>query len=111
MRTTTFKSILMLILFALPSLTFAGEIFGTIKKDGKAVAKQEVKIMQNGKEIAKAISDDNGYYSVNIKSIGKVSIELTGYAGATLEGFSTNNSSEYNLILTKTGDTWQLKKT
>jgi hypothetical protein len=111
MKTISIKSILMLVLFALPSLTFAGEIFGTLKKDGKPLAKQEIKITQNGNVLGKATTDENGYYSITVRPIGKVNIEVTGYEGAVLEAFSTNTSATYNLVLSKTGDTWQLKKT
>ena len=110
MKTISIKSILMLLLFVLPSLTFAGEIFGTIKKDGKAVAKQEIKITQNGTVLGKATTDDNGYFSITVRPVGKVNIEVTGYDGAVLEAFSTNTSSDYNLVLVKAGDKWQLKK-
>ena len=57
------KNILFCLLFFLPTLTFAGEIFGTLKKDGKALAQQEVNILQNGKVIGTATTDANGYYN------------------------------------------------
>lgn len=104
------KNILFCLLFFLPTLTFAGEIFGTLKKDGKALAKQEVNITQNGKVIGTATTDANGYFSIVIKPVGKCNIELPGYPGATFEVFSTNNSTGYTLTLVKAGDVWQLKK-
>ena len=104
------KNILFCLLFFLPTLTFAGEIFGTLKKDGKALAQQEVNILQNGKVIGTATTDANGYFSIVIKPVGKCNIELPGYAGATFEVFSTNNSTGYTLTLVKAGDVWQLKK-
>ncbi len=104
------KNILFCLLLLLPTLSFAGEIFGTLKKEGKPMVKQEVKLMQNGKEIATATTDDKGYFSVMIKPIGKLSIELPGYEGATFDVFSTNNSSGYTLSLVAEGDKWALKK-
>ena len=104
------KNLLFCLLLLLPALSFAGEIFGTLKKDGKPLAKQEVKIMQNGKEIATATTDATGYFAVVLKPIGKLTIEVPGYPGAVFEAFSTNNSTGYTLSLVKTGDTWQLKK-
>ena len=104
------KNILFCLLLLLPGISIAGEIFGTLKKDGKPMVKQEVKIMQNGKEFGKAITDANGYFSITIKQIGKFTIELPGYEGAVFEVFSTNNSTGYTLSLIKTGDKWQLKK-
>lgn len=110
MRPFQSKNILFCLLLLLPTLTFAGEIFGTLKKDGKPMVKQEVKLMQNGKEIASATTDDKGYFSVVVKPIGKLSLTLPGYDGATFDVFSTNNSSGYTLSLVKEGDKWALKK-
>ncbi len=104
------KNIILALMLLLPTLTFAGEIFGTLKKDGKPVANQEVKFTQNGKLIGTATTDASGYFSYTIKPIGKLSIEIAGYEGAIFEAFSTNNSSGYTLSLVKAGDKWQLKK-
>ena len=110
MKSTQIKNILLCLLMALPALSFAGEIFGTIKKDGKPLSKQEITITQNGKVFATATTDENGYFSIMIKQIGKFAIELPGYEGAAFDVFSTNNSSDYTLSLVKEGDKWQLKK-
>ncbi|HJW30537.1 MAG TPA: hypothetical protein VJ508_14995 [Saprospiraceae bacterium] len=110
MKSFASRHLLLALLLLLPALTFAGEIFGTLKKDGKGMAKQEVIFTQNGKEIAKTVTDDKGYFSVVIKPIGKLTISLTGYEGAVFDVFSTNNSSGYTLSLVKEGDKWTLKK-
>ena len=110
MTTIKAKHIFLCIMLFLPALTFAGEIFGTLKKDGKPLVKQEVKITQNGKVFGTATTDENGYFSIAIKQIGKFTIELPGYEGAVFEVFSTNNSTGYTLSLIKTGDKWLLKK-
>lgn len=110
MKSFQMKHILLSLFLLLPALTFAGEIFGTIKKDGKPLAGQEVKFVQNGKLIGTATTDEKGYFSIMLKPIGKMNLELTGYEGAVFEVFSTNNSSGYTLSLAKAGDTWQLKK-
>ena len=110
MRPFQAKNILFCLLLLLPTLSIAGEIFGTLKKDGKPLVKQEVKITQNGKVFGTTTTDANGYFSIMIKQIGKFTIELPGYEGATFEVFSTNNSTGYTLSLVKTGDKWQLKK-
>ena len=104
------KNILFCLLLLMPALSFAGEIFGTLKKDGKPLAKQEVKFMQGDRLIATATTDANGYFSVIVKPIGKLTVQLPGYEGAAFDVFSTNNSTGYTLSLVKTGDTWQLKK-
>ncbi len=104
------KNLFLLILFALPTLSFAGEIFGTLKKDGKPMSKQEVLITQNGKVIGRDTTDEKGYFSITLKPVGQFKLEVTGYDGATFDVFSTNNSVDYTLSLIKEGDKWQLKK-
>jgi hypothetical protein len=104
------RNIVLSLLFFLPSFVFAGEIYGTIKKDGVALAGQEVKITQAGKVIATTTTDKNGFFSTTIQQVGKFKLELTNYTGAAFEVFSTNNANGYTLTLVKEGDVWQLKK-
>jgi hypothetical protein len=104
------RNIFLFVLFLLPALSFAGEIFGTLKKDGKPVTKQEVVILQNGKVIARDTTDEKGYYSITLKPVGQFKLQVTGYDGATFDVFSTNNSVDYTLSLVKAGDKWMLKK-
>ena len=110
MRFFQAKHIMFLLLLLLPALSFAGEIFGTLKKDGKPLVKQEVKFIQNGKVLGTATTDEKGYFSIVLKPVGKISLEVTGYEGAAFEAFSTNNSTGYTLSLVKSGDKWALKK-
>ena len=64
------KRMIILILLFVPILSFAGEIYGTIKvDDGKPLTNQVVQIMQNGKLIASAKTDNNGYFTGNIREI------------------------------------------
>lgn len=104
------RSIIFSLLFFIPALTFAGEIYGTMKLDGKAVAELEIQITKDGKVIATTTTDKNGFFSVNIAQVGKYKLELPAYKGATFEVFSTNNSTGYTLTLEKSGETWILKK-
>ncbi|HQW02214.1 MAG TPA: hypothetical protein PLV75_04400 [Saprospiraceae bacterium] len=104
------RHIILSLLFFLPSFVFAGEIFGTIKKDGQPLVAQSVQITQNGKVIATTLTDKNGYFSMTIKEVGKYKLEVVDHAGATFDVFSTNNSTGYTLSLVKAGDVWQLKK-
>ena len=104
------KNIFLFLLFLVPSLTFAGEIFGTLKKDGKPVANQAITISQNGKVIGTDTTDAKGYFSITLKQVGQCKLEVSGYDGAVYNVFSTNNSADYTLSLVKEGDKWQLKK-
>lgn len=110
MRPHPAKSLLLSLLLLLPVFAFAGEIFGTLKKDGKPLVNEEVRILQNGQVIGTAKTDDKGYYSITVKQVGKCTLALPGYAGAKFDIFSTNNSTNYSLTLVKSGDAWELKK-
>jgi hypothetical protein len=102
--------ILILMLFFLPILSYAGEIYGTIKgDDGKPLTKQVVQIMQNDKVIASATTDANGYFTIAIKEVGKFKLEVVGYKDASFEVFSSNKSTRYNLLMNKAGEKWILK--
>jgi hypothetical protein len=104
------KRMLLLILLFVPVLSFAGEIYGTIKgDDGKPLTNQVVQIKQNDKVMASATTDANGYFTVTIKEIGKFKLEVVGYKDADFEVFSSNNSTRYNLLMSKAGDKWILK--
>jgi hypothetical protein len=102
--------ILIFVLICLPVLSYAGEIYGTLKgDDGKPLTKQVVQILQNDKVIATDTTDANGYFTLKIKEVGKLKFEVVGYKGASLDVFSTNNSTRYNLTLNKSGEKWILK--
>lgn len=104
------KRILTLILLFVPILSYAGDIYGTIKgDDGKPLTNQVVQIKQNDKVIASATTDTNGYFTVTIKEVGKFTLEVVGYKEASFEVFSSNKSTRYNLLMHKAGDKWVLK--
>lgn len=105
-----FRSIFLSLFFLAPAFVFAGEVSGTIKKDGVSLANQEIKITQGEKVIAVVTTDKNGYFSINIQQVGRFKLEIPGYDGASFEVVSTNNSTSYVLSLVKVGDAWQLKK-
>jgi hypothetical protein len=101
---------LILILLSVPFLSQAGEIYGTIKgNDGKPLTNLVVQIMQNDKAIASDTTDANGYFTVAIKEVGKLKLEVIGYKDASFDVFSSNKSTRYNLSLIKEGDKWILK--
>jgi hypothetical protein len=93
-----------------PILTFAGEIYGTIKgDDGKPLTNQAVQIMLNDKIMATAKTDINGYFTIPIKEVGKFKLEVVGFKEASFDVFSSNKSTRYNLLMSKAGDKWILK--
>jgi hypothetical protein len=102
------KKMLLIILFLIPTLTFAGNIFGTITKNGKPFAKQLVKITANDGTIIKADSTDAfGYFSITIKQLGQFKLN----AGGAVADVSSNNSpTGYSFILVQNNSKWQLIK-
>ena len=104
------RSIILAVMFFVPSLIFAGEISGTIKKEGQPLAEQEIKITQGDKVIATAKTDKNGYFSVQIQQVGRYKLGIPGYDGATFDVVVTNSSITYTLALVKVDGAWQIKK-
>jgi len=104
------KKILMLLFLFVPILSYAGEIYGTIKgSDGKPLTNQVVQIKQIEKVIATATTDANGYFTVTIREVGKYKLEVVGYKDASFEVFSSNKATRYNLLMNKSGDKWILR--
>lgn len=104
------KSLLFIIFLFLPVLTYAGEIYGTIKgDDGKPLVNQVIQIKQSDKVVASATTDANGYFTVTIKETGKFKLEVVGFKDASFEVFSSNKSTRYNLLMNKDGEKWILK--
>ena len=67
----------MLILLFVPILSYAGDIYGTIKGvDGKPLTNQVVQIKQNDKVMASDTTDTNGYFTVTIKEVGNLNLML-----------------------------------
>ena len=104
------KKIVMLILLFVPILTYAGDIYGTIKgDDGKPLTNKVVQIKQDDKVIGTATTDLNGYFTISIKTVGKFKLEVVGYKDASYEVFSSNKSTRYALLMHKERDKWILR--
>jgi len=101
---------LVFILLFIPSLSYAGEIYGTIKaEDGKPLTNKVVQIIQKDKVIASDTTDTNGYFSCAVKEIGNFKLTIVGFPDASFNVFSSTKSTRYNLSLKKEGDKWILK--
>ena len=102
------KKMLILLLLLIPALTFGGDIFGTITKNGKPFAKQPIKITAiNGTVIKSDSTDAFGYFSVTIKQAGQFKLN----AGGAVADVSSNNSpTGYTFILIQNNSKWQLIK-
>jgi hypothetical protein len=102
------KKMLLLMLFIIPALTFAGDIFGTITKNGKPFAKQLVKITTNDGTVIKSDSTDAfGYFTMNIKQVGQFKLSA---GGAVTDVTSNTSPTGYTFILVQNNSKWQLIK-
>ena len=89
-------------------MIFAGNIFGTITKNGKPFAKQQVKITANDGTLIKADSTDAlGYFSITIKQVGQFKLN----AGGAVADVTINTSpTGYTFSLVQNNSKWQLIK-
>ena len=102
------KKMLLLILFVIPAMIFAGNIFGTITKNGKPFAKQLVKITANDGTVIKSDSTDAfGYFTIKIKQLGQFKLSA---GGAVTDVTSNTTPTGYTFILVQNNSKWQLIK-
>lgn len=100
---------LVFILLFIPVLSYAGEIYGTIKaEDGRPLTNKVVQIIQKDKVIVSGTTDANGYFSIAVKEIGNFKLTIVGFTDASFDVFSSTRSTRYNLSLKKDGDKWKL---
>ncbi|HAQ18397.1 MAG TPA: hypothetical protein DCR40_04085 [Prolixibacteraceae bacterium] len=105
----TYRMLVSILLF-IPVLSYAGEIYGTIKaEDGKPLTNKVVQIIQKDKVIASDSTDTNGYFSCAVKEVGNCKLVIVGFTDASFTVFSSTKSTRYNLSLKKEGDKWILK--
>ena|ERR1039457_4464462 len=102
------KKMILLVLFLIPVMIFAGNIFGTITKNGKPFAKQPIKITANDGTVIKSDSTDAfGYFSITVKQVGQVKLN----AGGAVADVTINNSpTGYTFTLVQNNSKWQLIK-
>ena len=99
---------LTLLLFV-PSIAYAGQIYGTIVLSGKGVkAKLEIKC---GDEATGGESAADGSYRVNVAQQGQCTLTLPEYKGSSSAIFSGPNPTAYNFELVARPDgTYELKR-
>ena len=107
----------LVIALAVPSVVYAGQVYGTIVQDGKGVGGVNIEI-QCGSDAAakdaavKATTAADGGYRVNVPQQGQCTLTLPEHAGkpsATV--FSGPNPALYNFELVKGSDgNFELKR-
>ena len=99
-----------LLLVAAPSLAAAGEIYGSIKEDGKP-AKQGLKVeVVCGEATVAADTDANGAYRLFVPEEGKCALTVTiGEEKPSITVHSFEDSARYNLVLEKKDGKYTLR--
>lgn len=96
-------TLMLQIMFLVPSLANAGEIYGNIKQKGGApVQKATVEIMVNQKTVGSTTTDKHGSYRIYVKETGRCTLKIRfDDQFPTVEVYSSKSSTQYNLILEK----------
>lgn len=104
---------LLLTLALVPGAAFAGELFGTIKENGKPVKdglKVTVACGEKGEKSVSADTDKNGGYRLFAAEEGKCTLTLkVGSESPSTPIHSYPDSSRYNLVLEKKDGKYTLR--
>ena len=87
---------------AIPSVVYAGQVYGTIVMDGKGVGGANVEISCGSDPAVKATTAADGAYRINVPQQGQCTLVLPDQAGKpSAMVFSSPNPALYNLELVK----------
>ena len=103
MRALTYLYLFVALL--VPSVVYAGQVYGTIVMDGKGVASASIEIQCGSDAVTKGTTAADGAYRINVQQQGQCTFTLPDHAGkpaATV--FSGPNPALYNFELVKGGD-------
>jgi hypothetical protein len=106
----TFRFVLLaLTLFAASS--FAGEIYGTIKVDGKPVGKGTTLEVKSSAKTYSGVTDEFGNYRVVVAETGKCDLTIH-FKDQSVSGEIQSywNPSRFDWALAKSGDKYSLKR-
>lgn len=89
---------LVAVLFPLPAS--AGEIYGSVTVDGKAVVNTAIQINCSG-AVTNGATGDNGSYRIDVPQQGQCTLSLPSYAGASASIFSIPNPNRYDFEIVR----------
>ena len=96
---------------AIPSVVHAGQVYGTIVMDGKAVGGTNVEITCGSDPASKGTTAADGAYRINVPQQGQCTLVLPDQAGKpSAMVFSSPNPALYNFELVKAGNGYELKR-
>ena len=106
--------IILFVLMILPEFSFAGEVYGTLRKESGPCVNYSVRLKNKDTDILikDSHTDEKGNYSVYVSQAGDYILEVLDEKGiyvAKIVIFSNDSSSNYNLVLVNENNKWQLK--
>lgn len=97
-------------LLLIPAVAFAGQVYGTIVMDGKAVGGASIEIVCGSDAPATGTTGADGSYRINVPQQGQCTLTLPSHGKASAMIFSSPNPSAFNFELVKAGDKYELKR-
>lgn len=107
MRRLTFVSLAMLLV---PSILHAGQVYGTVTANRKAIANTQIEI-RCGTTVTTGATSPDGSYRINVRQQGQCTLTLPRYAGqpsATV--FSYPKPTQYDFEIVNTNGRSQLRR-
>lgn len=89
-------TMLFLIIILFPSFSFAGQIYGSIKRDGNFIEGVQVEIRCASSTTYSAQTDMYGSYSIYVPETGKCTLTANSLP---IEIYSFDSPIQYNLVL------------
>ncbi len=109
MRAITY--VCLAIAVAIPSVVYAGQVYGSIVLDGKGVGGANVEISCGSDAAVKGTTAADGAYRINVPQQGQCTLVLPDQAGKpSAMVFSSPNPALYNFELVKAGNGYELKR-
>ena len=94
----------------IPTVAYAGQVYGTIVMDGKGVGGTNIEITC-GSDVTKGTTAADGAYRINVPQQGQCTLVLPDQSGKpSAMVFSTPNPAAYNFELVKSGNGHELKR-
>ena len=95
-----YSAIPCVLLLMFSTVSFAGSISGTITKDSRPAAHVIVIFQQNGREVARAITGDDGFYFVRDLQRGTYTVRILHEHGVETRSVDIDSSgANFNFIV------------
>ena len=106
MREIVFATAILLFM----SAAYAGQINGTLRKDGKPIEQGISVTIKCPKDSYEGKTRARGYFSVYVREKGKCQFSVPEYPGTGALVYSYKNPVSYNFNLVKDSGNYKLKK-